>query len=268
MVLDWMSVGLDPARSTFLLQSSVPEITVLSTILATLCPVARARRIPALKDIGRRDGLSLGLLGYPVLMAADILIFGGTDVPVGEDQVSHLELVRELAQRFNQRYGPHFQEPRAILSRMPRLPGTDGLRKMSKSLDNAIYLSSGPEEVKRRVQTMYTDPRRIRSDIPGRVEGNPVFVYHDLFNENRNQVEDLKSRYRAGRVGDVEVKDSLAQAINQYLDPIRKQRMRLENDRVDPTEILRQGSAHAREIARESLEKVRERVGLLRHRMD
>ena len=268
MVLDWMSVGLDPARSTFLLQSSVPEITVLSTILAMLCPVARARRIPALKNIGRRDGLSLGLLGYPVLMAADILILGGTDVPVGEDQVSHLELVRELAHRFNQKYGLHFQEPRAILSRMSRLPGTDGLRKMSKSLDNAIYLSSGPEEVKRRVQTMYTDPRRIRSDIPGRVEGNPVFVYHDLFNENRSQVEDLKSRYRAGRVGDVEVKDSLAQAINQYLDPIRNRRMRLENDRVDPTEILRQGSAHARKIARESLEKVRERVGLLRLRMD
>jgi len=261
-------VGLDPERSTFLLQSFVPEITVLSTVLSTVCPVARARRIPTLKDTSRREGLSMGLLGYPVLQAADILMFGGTDVPVGEDQLSHVELVRDLAHRFNRRYGALFQEPRAILSRTPRLVGTDGTRKMSKSLDNAIYLSSPPEEVKRRIHGMYTDPGRIRSDIPGRVEGNPLFIYHDLFNEHADQVEDLKARYRAGKVGDVEVKDRLAQAINQYLDPIRKRRMTLENDHVDPMEILREGSAHAREIARESLDKVRERVGFVRYPAD
>lgn len=266
MVLDWMSVGLDPERSTFLLQSAVPEITQLSTILSMFCPVARARRIPALKDTGRPHGHSLGLLGYPVLMAADILILGGTDVPVGEDQVSHLELARELARGFNHKFGPVFREPKPVLSRVPRLVGTDGAHKMSKALDNAIYLSSGPKDVENRVRAMVTDPKRIRSDVPGTVQGNPVFIYHDLFNEDRAQVEDLKSRYRAGRVGDVEVKDRLAQAINRTLEPIRAQRMRLEQGRIDPVEILREGSARARQTAQQNLERIRERVGFLQFR--
>jgi tryptophanyl-tRNA synthetase len=263
IVLDWMSAGLDPARATFALQSRIPEIGQLAVLLSMLCPVARAERIPTLKEAATSDALSLGLLGYPVLMAADVLLFQATDVPVGEDQESHLELVRELARRFNQTYGELFPEPRPLLSDVPRLVGTDGARKMSKSLDNAIHLSDAAEEVERRVRGMFTDPQRVRSDIPGRVEGNPVFVYHELFNADRAEVEDLKNRYRAGRVGDVEVKTRLARALNLYLEPIRQRRRQLERERTDAEAILREGTARAREAARPTLDAARERMGLL-----
>ena len=155
-------------------------------------------------------------------MAADILMFRATKVPVGEDQLSHVELTRELARRFNFLYGDYFREPEPLISEASRLVGTDGSRKMSKSLNNCIYLCDGKEEVERKVKTMYTDPKRIRADIPGTVEGNPVFIYHDLFNDDKEEVEDLKDRYRTGNVGDVEVKKKLARAINLLLEPIRR----------------------------------------------
>ncbi|HWP91893.1 MAG TPA: tryptophan--tRNA ligase [Thermodesulfobacteriota bacterium] len=268
MVIDWLSVGMDPTRSTFYIQSQVPAITELYAILAMLCPVPRAERIPTLKekiqDMGIGENYSVGLLGYPILMAADILIFKATKVPVGEDQLSHLELTRELARRFNYLYGQFFPEPEAVVSETSRLVGTDGNRKMSKSLDNCIYLSDDPKTVEKRVRSMYTDPNRIRADIPGTVEGNPVFIYHDAFNKNKEEVEDLKTRYRSGKVGDVEVKQKLSRAINELLDPIREKRNYYEKRIDEVRDILRQGTARARAIGGENMEEIISHMGLFR----
>jgi tryptophanyl-tRNA synthetase len=196
-------------------------------------------------------------------MAADILIFHGARVPIGEDQLSHLELVRELARRFNRTFGDFFVEPEAVLSRVPRLVGTDGRAKMSKSLDNAIYLSDDPSTVARRVRAMYTDPRRVHSDVPGIVEGNPVFDYHDAFNPDSLEVADLKARYRAGKVGDVEVKERLTLALNRFLDPIRARRRVFEADRDGIRDLLRDGTRRARMLADATLRQVRRRIGTL-----
>lgn len=268
MVMDWLSVGMDPTRSTFYIQSQVPSITELYTILAMLCPVPRAERIPTLKekiqDMGIGENYSVGLLGYPILMAADILIFKATKVPVGDDQLSHLEITRELARRFNYLYGDFFPEPEAVVSETSRLVGTDGNRKMSKSLNNCIYLSDDAKEVERRVRTMYTDPNRIRADIPGTVEGNPVFIYHDAFNKNKEEVEELKIRYRAGKVGDVEVKQKLTRAINELLDPIREKRNFYEKRLHDVRDILRQGTSRAKEIAGKNMEDIVSHMGLFK----
>jgi tryptophanyl-tRNA synthetase len=180
-------------------------------------------------------------------------------VPVGEDQVPHLELTREVVRRFNGFYGDVFVEPQALLTTFPRLPGLDN-RKMSKSYGNTIDLSDDAETVRKKVMRMYTDPKRIRADIPGTVEGNPVFLYHDAFNPETAEVDDLKLRYRTGRVGDVEVKEKLAHAINTMLEPMRQRRAQVlaKPDRV--REILFQGSARARAIARETMERVRDSV--------
>jgi tryptophanyl-tRNA synthetase len=268
MVIDWLSVGLDPNRSTFYIQSQIPYITELYTILSMLCPVPRAQRIPTLKekaqDMGVGENYSVGLLGYPILMAADILIFKASKVPVGEDQLSHLELTRELARRFNHIYGTFFPEPEAIVSDVPRLVGTDGSRKMSKSLNNCIYLSDDPKTVEERVRSMYTDPKRIRADIPGTVEGNPVFIYHDIFNPDKEEVEDLKRRYRAGKVGDVEVKQKLARAINNFLDPIREKRSYYERRTDEVREILRRGTQKAYEIAKKNMDEIISHMGLFK----
>lgn len=266
MVLDWLSVGMDPEQSVFYVQSEVPQIAELYSILSMICPVPRLQRIPTLKekiqDMGVGDNYSVGLLGYPVLMAADILMFRATKVPVGEDQLSHVELTRELARRFNFLYGDYFEEPEPLISESSRLVGTDGSRKMSKSLNNCVYLSDSKEEVERKVRSMYTDPKRIRADIPGTVEGNPVFIYHDLFNDDTEEVEDLKDRYRTGSVGDVEVKKKLARAINSVLEPFRERRALYEKRAGDVREILAAGNEAAQEAARENMERIKEKIGL------
>jgi tryptophanyl-tRNA synthetase len=195
-------------------------------------------------------------------MAADVLLFKARKVPVGEDQVAHVELARELARRFNRLYGEILDEPEPVLSATPRLVGTDGARKMSKSLENAIYLSDDAATVDRRVRQMYTDPQRIRSDIPGTVEGNPIFVYHRLFNSDMAEVQDLEARYLAGKVGDVEVKDKLARALNRFLDPFRERRRSFQNRKESVRDILSEGSRKARAVAREHLRELLDRVGL------
>ena len=190
--------------------------------------MARGNRVPTYKEqqetLTDKDLSSIGFLGYPLLQTADVSIYDATFVPVGEDQVAHLEeLAREVVRRFNKVFGGGSEilmEPQPLLTTFPRLPGLDGDKKMSKSLGNTIHLSDTTDEVKKKVMRMYTDPKRVRADIPGTVEGNPVFIYHDAFNPDRGEVEDLKSRYRAGKVGDVEVKTKLATALNAYLDPI------------------------------------------------
>jgi tryptophanyl-tRNA synthetase len=195
------------------------------------------------------------------LQCADVAIYDGRFVPVGEDQVAHLELSREAIRRFHQFYGEVLVEPQPLLTTVPRLPGLDN-RKMSKSYGNTIDLTDDDESVVKKVRQMYTDPKRVRADIPGTVEGNPVFMYHDIFNPDTAEVEDLKTRYRAGKVGDVEVKTKLARAMNAALAPMRERRLEVmaRPDRI--REILVEGSRKARGIAHQTMERVRDAVKL------
>ncbi len=248
-VIDNLAVGVDPEKVTYILQSLVPQIPELHLYFSMLVSVPRVQRIPTLKDQLRDHGLAqptYGLLGYPVLQAADILIVKGNLVPVGRDQESHIELTREIARRFNELFAPVFPVPESLIPDMGLLPGIDGRDKMGKSLDNAIFLADDPKTVERKVMSMYTDPNRVRADTPGRVEGNPVFVYHDTFNADKAEVDDLKSRYREGKVGDVEVKRKLLAAMERFLAPIRERRAELEARPKLVDEILAAGSERAR----------------------
>jgi tryptophanyl-tRNA synthetase len=230
-----------------------------------LVTVPRLERVPTVKDMAQAahlEALPFGLLGYPVLQAADILLPRAHLVPVGKDNESHLEVTREICRRFNKLYGPVFPEPGTLLSDFPSLLGTDGQAKMSKSLDNTIYLSDDEVTVQRKVMGMYTDPRRVRADIPGTVEGNPVFQYHDAFNPDTGEVEDLKDRYRRGTVGDVEVKRKLARALNSFLDPIRERRTAYAADLKLIKEIIDAGNTRMRQEARETMEQVHDAMGL------
>jgi tryptophanyl-tRNA synthetase len=265
VVLDNLSVGIDPDRSTYLLQSLVPEISEMQLIFSMLVTVPRLQRVPTLKEVMQDleiEQPSAGLLIYPVLQAADILCVRANLVPVGKDQASHLEVTREVARRFNSMYGDTLPEPDTLIGEVPTLVGTDGQAKMSKSLDNAIYLTDDAKTVEQKVRGMYTDPNRIRADIPGRVEGNPVFIYHDAFNPIKAEVDDLKERYLQGKVGDVEVKKKLAAAINNFLEPIRERRAALERNPRIVEEVLVAGSARAREEARQTLRMMKEAMGL------
>jgi tryptophanyl-tRNA synthetase len=216
--------------------------------------------VPSYKEqqeqIADRDLSTLGFLGYPLLQAADIIMYDAHYVPVGEDQVPHLELAREVVRRFHGFYGSLFVEPQPLLTHFPRLPGIDN-RKMSKSYGNAINLSDDAETVRKKVMRMYTDPKRIHANTPGTVEGNPVFVYHDAFNGDAAEVEDLKRRYRQGAVGDVEVKQKLAVALNGALEPLRERRRAALARPERLREILMDGSGRARRVARETMARVR-----------
>jgi tryptophanyl-tRNA synthetase len=197
-----------------------------------------------------------------VSQAADIAAFGAHLVPVGDDQLPVIEQTREIVRRFNALYGDVLVEPEPLVGRVPRLPGTDGQAKMSKSLGNVIYLSDDAETVRRRVMGMYTDPTRLRPTDPGHVEGNPVFVYHDAFNPNQDEVAELKERYRAGRVGDVEVKQRLIAALNAFLEPIRERRKGYEQRPDEVAEILRTGTQLGREEASNTMERVKQALKL------
>jgi tryptophanyl-tRNA synthetase len=264
-VIDNLAVGVDPEKVNYFLQSLVPQIPELHLYFSMLVSVPRVQRIPTLKDQLRDHGLAqptYGLLGYPVLQAADILIVKGDLVPVGRDQESHVELTREIARRFNELFAPVFPVPESLIPDMGLLPGIDGRDKMGKSLDNAIFLSDDAKTVEQKVKRMYTDPNRVRADVPGRVEGNPVFVYHDTFNPDKAEVDDLKARYREGKVSDVEVKRSLIAALERFLAPIRERRAELEAKPKLVDEILAAGSERARREAAETLHQVREAMRL------
>ncbi len=267
MVLDYLAVGLDPQRSAMFLQSAVAETYELNLIFEMLISVPRLERVPSLKDMAQAanlEAMPFGLLGYPVLQAADILLPRATLVPVGKDNEAHVEVTREIARRFNFLYGEVFPIPEVLLGEVASLVGIDGQAKMSKSLDNAIFLSDDAATVEAKVGRMYTDPKRVRADIPGTVEGNPVFAYHDAFNPNRSEVEDLKDRYRRGKVGDVEVKRRLALALNAFLDPIRERRTAYELRPGVVEQVLREGTARARVEARKTMELVRQAMGMYR----
>lgn len=265
MVADWIAAGLDPERSTLFIQSLVPEHAELSLLLSMTVPTPWLERVPTYKEqieqLSEKDLSTLGFLGYPLLQTADIIIYNAHGVPVGEDQVPHLELSREIVRRFHNFYGELFVEPQPLLTTFPRLPGLDN-RKMSKSYGNTINLSDDSKTVEHKVRQMYTDPKRIRADIPGTVEGNPVFMYHDAFNADGAEVDDLKTRYRAGKVGDVEVKTKLAKALNAHLDPMRARRADVLDNPGRLREILHDGSKKARVIAVDTMERVRAAVKL------
>lgn len=263
---DWIGSGLDPEKSTFFVQSLVPEHAELYLLFQMVTPIPWLERVPTYKEqmeqLSERDLSSIGFLGYPLLQAADIVVYDAHWVPVGEDQVPHIELTREVVRRFNNFYpAAALIEPQALLTPTPRLPGLDN-RKMSKSYNNTIDLSDDTKTVQNKVRQMYTDPKRVRADIPGTVEGNPVFMYHDAFNPNVAEVEDLKERYRAGKVGDVEVKTKLAVAINSMLDPIRERRAQALARPGYLREVLMEGSKKARVVAQGTMERVRAAVKL------
>jgi tryptophanyl-tRNA synthetase len=261
-VADWIGAGLDPENSTFFIQSLVPEHAELYLLLSMVVPVPWLERVPTYKEqqenLKDKDLSAIGFLGYPLLQTADVSIYDAKFVPVGDDQVAHLELAREVVRRFNNFFGEVLVEPQPLLTTFARLPGLDGDKKMSKSLGNTIHLSDTADEVRKKVMRMYTDPKRVRADIPGTVEGNPVFVYHDAFNSNTAEVEDLKARYRAGKVGDVEVKTKLAAALNAHLDPIRERRAAALARPEQLKEMLFEGSRKARGVAEQTMARVRD----------
>jgi tryptophanyl-tRNA synthetase len=264
-VADWIGAGVDPERSTLFVQSLVPEHAELYLLLQMVTPVPWLERVPTYKEqieqLAEKDLSSIGFLGYPLLQTSDVVIYNAHFVPVGDDQVPHLELSREVVRRFHNFYGEVFVEPQPLLTPTPRLPGLDN-RKMSKSYGNTIDLADDAESVRKKIRSMYTDPKRVRADIPGTVEGNPVFIYHDAFNPNRDEVDDLKSRYREGTVGDVEVKTRLAAAVETLVEPIRERRQAALARRGYIREVLMEGSRKARTVAQETMERVRAAVRL------
>jgi len=265
MVLDYLSCGIDPAKSRIYLQSAVHEIFELNLFFEMLVSVPRLQRIPSLKEMAQNANLNempFGLLGYPVLQSADILLPRAHLVPVGKDNESHVELSREIARRFNYLYGEVFPIPDVLVGDVPTLVGTDGSAKMSKSLNNAILLSDDAKSVEKKVRGMYTDPKRVSADVPGTVEGNPVFSYHDAFNGNRQEVDDLKERYRRGAVGDVEVKEKLAVALNAFLEPIRERRETFSGRSGYVDEVIYEGTLAMREEAQKTLVAAKKAMGL------
>lgn len=265
LVLDYLSVGIDPERTTIYVQSLVPEVAEIFLIFSMLVTVPRLQRVPTLKEVMADlhiEQPSAGLLIYPVLQAADILIVRADLVPVGKDQESHIEVCREIARRFNAQYGEVFPEPQGLIGDVATLVGTDGKAKMSKSLNNAIFLSDDAETVRKKVMSMYTDPTRLRATDPGHVEGNPVFIYHDAFNTNKEEVEELKERYRKGKVGDVEVKKRLIAAINAFLEPIRERREKYMQKPHLVDDIIHHGTEVVTREGRETVRMMREAMGM------
>lgn len=265
MVLDYLSVGINPKKATIYIQSQIPEVTELAVIFGNLTTVPRLERMPTLKDVMRDADIqipSYGLLGYPVLQAADILMVKGNLVPVGKDQVSHIEVTREIARDFNRTYASVLPEPEPLIGEIPTLPGTDGSTKMSKSKGNVINLSDSDEEVEKKVMSMYTDPTRIRVTDPGHVEGNPVFIYLDAFGSDKEQIVRYKEQYTKGQVGDIEVKKYLVQILNKFLDPIRKRRAEYEKNPELIDKILKDGTEKARAEAQKTLAEVKKAMHL------
>lgn len=265
LILDYLSVGIDPEKTTIYVQSLVPEVAEISLIFSMLVTVPRLQRVPTLKEVMADQHIenpSAGLLIYPVLQAADILIVRADLVPVGKDQESHIEVCREIARRFNQLYGKVFPEPDGLIGDVATLVGTDGKAKMSKSLNNTIFLSDDEDTVAQKVMGMYTDPTRLRATDPGHVEGNPVFIYHDAFNPNKGEVEELQDRYRKGKVGDVEVKKRLITAINNFLEPMRERREQFIAKPKLIDDIIHNGTEKVTKEGRETVHLMREAMGM------
>jgi len=263
VALDWLSVGLDPKSTTFVIQSYVPEYAELTMLLSMITPKGMIDRNPTLKsEMARQKNVSLGFYNYPMSQVADILLSKADLVPVGEDQLPHIELTREVARKFNRIYSNIFPMPEALVGRVPRLVGIDGKAKMSKSLGNCIYLSDPENVVAQKVKKMYTDPTRIRATDPGHIEGNVVFAYLEAFHPDKKELENLKKKYIRGEVGDVEIKNLLTNLLNDFLKPIRERR---EFYMAHPNEVknaLIDGTLRAKKVAQETILEVKNAMNI------
>lgn len=273
VALDYLACGIDPEKSTILIQSMIPELTELTFYYMNLVTVSRAQRNPTVKsEIKMRNfeaNIPMGFLAYPISQAADITAFGANTVPAGEDQKPMIEQCREIVHKFNTLYGETLVEPNILLpqnSACLRLPGTDGKAKMSKSLGNCIYLSDEPEDIKKKIMSMFTDPNHLRIEDPGETENNPVFIYLDAFCKDEyfteflpeyKNLDELKAHYQRGGLGDVKVKKFLNNVIQKELEPIRTRRKMWEQHVPDVYEILKKGTAEAREVAAKTMHNVR-----------
>ena len=265
MILDWLAAGLDPERSVIFVQSHVPEVMTLHTIFSMVTPLGWVMRVPTFKEKLRQmeeteENVSYGLLGYPILQAADILLYKANAVPVGEDQVPHIELTREIARRFNRMFGEVFPEPQAKLSRTPVIVGLDGVNKMSKSLDNHIDIASTPEETTKRILTAFTDPQRLRRSDTGRPWVCNVYSLHEHFNPDDVSVVYFEC-LNALR-GCVECKRHLAGGINHYLEPLRERRRQYESMPGLVDEVLAEGDKKAKAVAQETIAEVFDSINL------
>ena len=262
MALDWLAAGMDPERSIIFVQSHVPQVTELHTILSMVTPMGWLTRLPTFKEKVRMqpDNVNYGLLGYPVLMAADIALYMADTVPVGEDQAPHLEFTREIVRRFNHHFGPTLVEPYIKLTAFPRVMGLDGVNKMSKSLGNHIELASSPEEIEQRVLTMVTDPQRKYRTDPGRPEVCNVFAFHGFFSPD--QIDEIESQCRKAEIGCVDCKRTLARNLAASLAPFRERRSELAATPDLVWDILTDGANRASAIAEKTIAEVKERVGL------
>jgi len=264
IIADWLAAGLDPSKATFFVQSRLPEHAELHLLFSMITPLSWLERVPTYKEqlenITDRDIHTYGFLGYPLLQAADILMYKADAVPVGEDQVPHVELTREVARRFNQFYGPVFPEPQALLTPSPRLPGTDG-RKMSKSYGNAIFLTDPPDVVSKKLATMVTDPARKRRNDPGNPDVCPVFDLHKIFS-TQDTIERVNRECRTAEIGCVDCKKLMAGHLNETLAPIQQRRKPYEEHPQRVWDILEEGTSKARKVAQATMTEVRAAVKL------
>lgn len=264
VALDNLACGLDPKKTTMFIQSEVPEIAELTVLFLNLVTLARLKRNPTvkdeMKDKGYGEDVPIGFLTHPISQAADILFCHSNIVPVGEDQKPMIEQTNEIVNIFNRFYGETFSHVKHLVGDVPRLVGIDGNFKMGKSLNNAIYLSDSYEEISKKVMNMYTDPNHIHVEAPGKVEGNVVFTYLDIFDENKKEVEELKKQYKKGGLGDVIIKKRLIEVLENFIAPIRARREDFAKDPKIVMEILKEGTKRAREIAKATMEEVRKAI--------
>ena len=265
MVLDWLAAGLDPERSIIFVQSHVPEVLTLQTLLSMVTPLGWLLRVPTFKDRVRQmdeteESVSYGLVGYPVLMTSDIILYKADTVPVGEDQLPHIELSREIVRRFNHMFAPVFPEPKAVLTETPMILGLDGRQKMSKSLDNHVELAATPEETTARLRTAFTDPQRLRRSDPGRPSVCNVYSLHKLYNPE--SVQTISDECTTAQRGCVDCKAQLAEGLNRALEGFRERRREIEGRPGMVDQVLAAGAERARAIARETVREVRDAMGL------
>lgn len=257
VVIDWLSAGLDPKKSPFFIQSHIKEHAELHLLFSMLVTVPRLQRNPTVKEQARdlhlEQNMSYGHLGYPILQAADILIYKADAVPVGEDQAPHVEITREIARRFNNQYGPVFPEPETLLTQFSRLPGLDG-RKMSKSLGNTIFLSDSPDKIKKKMMTAYTDPKKIRLTDPGNPDGCVVFAYHQKFSPRDSK--QINADCRGGKIGCVDHKKDLARLVAEQFAGFREKRAYYESHRKEVETIIAAGDSQAKKVAQATMSDV------------
>lgn len=264
VALDNLAVGLDPKKTTFFIQSQIPEIAELTVLFLNLVTLARLKRNPTVKNEMKQKGygedVPVGFLAYPVSQAADILFCKSTIIPVGEDQLPVIEQANEIVEKFNALYGKTFSKIEPALSDVPRLVGIDGNTKASKSLGNAIFLDDSPEEIGRKVMLMYTDPGHIHTSDPGKIEGNVVFSYLDIFDPDKKEVGKLKKQYRTGGLGDIVVKKRLIGVLENIIGPIRSRRRELAKNPDYVLNVLKEGTEKVQKIAKETMKDVRRNI--------